>query len=152
MKRAHKTIAVVTDHVERLRFNTALAEMMALLNYIAKLAPDELGRFTAESFLLLLAPMAPYVTEEMWHALGHDTSIHLESWPKFDPELTREDSVTVVVQINGKVRDRIQVAPGTDEATVRDLALKSDAVIRNLDGKTPRKFIFVQDRMLSIVV
>ena len=152
LKRAHKTIAVVTDHVERLRFNTALAEMMALLNYIAKLAPDELGRFTAESFLLLLAPMAPYVTEEMWHALGHDTSIHLESWPKFDPELTREDSVTVVVQINGKVRDRIQVAPGTDEATVRDLALKSDAVIRNLDGKTPRKFIFVQDRMLSIVV
>ena len=152
LKCAHKTIAVVTDHVDRLRFNTALAEMMALLNYIAKLAPNELGRFTAESFLLLLAPMAPYVTEEMWHALGHDTSIHLESWPKFDPELAREDSVTVVVQINGKVRDRIQVAPGTDEATVRDLALKSDAVVRNLDGKTPRKFIFVQDRMLSIVV
>jgi leucyl-tRNA synthetase len=151
LKRAHKTIAIVTDHVERLRFNTALAEMMALLNYIAKLAPDELGRFTAESFLLLLAPMAPYVTEEMWHSLGHDSSIHLESWPKFDPELAREDSVTVVVQINGKVRDRIQVAPGTDEATVRDLALKSDAVIRNLDGKPPKKFIFIKDKMLSIV-
>ncbi|HYL58278.1 MAG TPA: class I tRNA ligase family protein, partial [Candidatus Acidoferrales bacterium] len=152
LKRAHKTIAVVTDHVERLRFNTALAELMAHLNYIAKLTPAELGRFAAESFLRLLAPMAPYVTEEMWRALGHDTSIHLESWPKFDPGLTREDAVTVVVQINGKVRDRIQVAPGTDEATVRDLALKSAAVVRNLDGKTPRKFIFVKDRMLSIVV
>jgi leucyl-tRNA synthetase len=152
LKRAHKTIAFVTDHVERLRFNTALAEMMAHLNYVAKLAPAELGRFAAESFLLLLAPMAPYVTEEMWRALGHDTSIHLESWPGFDPELTREESVTVVVQINGKVRDRILVAPGTDEATVRELALKSDAVVRNLDGKTPRKFIFVKDRMLSIVV
>ena len=77
------------------------------LNYLAKLKPEEMGRFTVESFILLLAPMAPHVTEEIWRALGHTTSVHLEPWPKFDPKLARDEMVTVVVQINGKVRDRL---------------------------------------------
>src|SRR5260370_40339615 len=78
-KRTHKTIQLVTDHIERLRFNTAIAAMMDYLNHIAKLKPNELGRFAAESFILLLAPMAPHVTEEIWLALGHTTSVHLEA-------------------------------------------------------------------------
>jgi leucyl-tRNA synthetase len=96
--------------------------------------------------------MAPYVTEEMWRALGHKNSVHLESWPKFDPNLARDETVTVVVQINGKVRDRLEVAIGTPEAEVRDLALKSEAVVRHLDGKTPQKIIYIPNKMLSIVV
>ncbi len=151
IKLAHQTIAKVTDHVERLRFNTGLAAMMAHLNHLAKLAPDQMNRFVVESYLVMLAAMAPYISEEIWRELGHDKSIHLESWPKFDAALTREDAVTVVVQINGKVRDRLQVATGASEEDVRDLALKSEAVIRNLDGKTPKKFIYVKDKMLSIV-
>jgi leucyl-tRNA synthetase len=122
------------------------------LNYLSKLKPQEMGRFAAETFVLMLASMAPHVTEEIWRALGHKSSVHLESWPKFDSNLARDETVTVVVQINGKVRDRLQVAAGTSEADVRDLALKSTAVQRHLDGKSPTKLIFIKDKMLSIVV
>jgi leucyl-tRNA synthetase len=151
LKRTHKTIAVVTDHTERLRFNTALAQLMDQLNYLTKLTPAEVGRFAAESFVVLLAPMAPYVTEEMWRALGHKNSVHLEEWPKFDAYLARDETATVVVQVNGKVRDRLEVAVGTPEEEIRDLALRSEAVTRHLAGKTPKKFIYVKDKMLSIV-
>ena len=151
IKRTHKTIATVTDHIERLRFNTALAAMMDQLNYLAKLKPEELGRFALENYLLMLAPMAPHITEEFWRALGHDQSIHLESWPKFDPALTREETVTVVVQINGKVRDRLQIAAGAPEAEITALALASDAVKRHLDGKPPKKVIYVPGKLVSIV-
>ncbi len=126
--------------------------MMDQLNYLAKLKPDELGRFALETYLVMLAPMAPHITEEFWRALGHNQSIHLESWPKFDPALTKEETVTVVVQINGKVRDRLQVEAGAPEADITALALASDAVKRHLDGKTPKKIIYVAGKMLSIVV
>jgi leucyl-tRNA synthetase len=151
IRRAHKAIRTVTEHVERLRFNTALAALMDLRNHLTKLKPEEMGRKIAETYVVLLAPMAPHITEELWRALGHDRSVHLESWPKYDPELTRDEVVTVVVQINGKVRDRFQVAAGADEDVVRDLAMKRDAVNRHLAGKTPKKFIYVRDKMLSIV-
>jgi leucyl-tRNA synthetase len=152
VKRAHKTIATVTDHVERLRFNTALAAMMDQLNYLARLKPEEMGREALEKYVVMLAPMAPHVCEEMWRALGHDNSIHLEPWPKFDPDLIKEETVTVVVQVNGKVRDRLQVAADAPEQQVRELALNSEAVKRHLDGKTPKKLIYVPNKMLSIVV
>ncbi len=151
LKRTHKTIQLVTDHIERLRFNTAIAAMMDHLNYVAKLKPEELGRFPAESFILLLAPMAPHVTEEIWRALGYKSSIHQEPWPKFDPKQVLDEMVTVVVQVNGKVRDRLEVPAGTSEADVRNLALNSEAVKRHLDGNPPKKFIFIKDKMLSIV-
>jgi leucyl-tRNA synthetase len=134
-----------------MRFNTALATMMDQLNYIAKLTPEELGRFAIESYILLLAPMAPFLGEEFWRELGHRKSIHLESWPLFDPELTRDETVTVVVQINGKVRDRLQVNADATEDEVRGMALKSDAVIKNLDGKSPKKVIYVPHKLVSIV-
>jgi len=152
IKRTHKTIQTVTDHIERLRFNTALAAMMDQLNYLAKLKPEELGRFALEAYIVMLAPMAPHITEEIWRALGHENSIHLESWPNFDPELTKEETVTVVVQINGKVRDRLQVEAGAPEAEVIAMALASDAVKRHLDGRQPKKVIYVPGKLVSIVV
>jgi len=152
LKRAHKTIATVTDHIERLRFNTALATLMDHLNYLAKLKPGELDRFSTETFVVMLAPMAPYVGEELWHAMGHDKSVHLESWPKFDPALVRDETVTIVIQISGKVRDRIEMPVGSPEDEVRERAMASEAVQRHLAGKTPKKFIYVQDKMLSIVI
>jgi len=151
LKRAHKTIRTVTDHFERLRFNTALAALMDQLNYLQKLAPEELGRFAVESYILLLTPMAPHITEEMWRALGHGKSVHLESWPKYDSELTRDDTVTVVVQVNGKVRDRLQLDAGTPEEEVRRIALDREAVSKHLAGKTPKKVIYVPDKLVSIV-
>ena len=151
LKRAHKTIRTVTDHIDRLRFNTALAALMDQLNYLQKLAPEELGRFAVESYVVLLAPMAPHITEEMWRALGHQESVHLETWPKYDPELTRDNTVTVVVQINGKVRDRLQVDAGTPEEEVRRIALDREAVSKHLGGKAPSKVIYVPDKLMSIV-
>src|SRR5216683_3325112 len=91
LKQMHKTIEKVTDHIERLRFNTALAALMDHLNYVTRLAPAEMGRAVAESFVVMLAPMAPHVSEEFWRALGHRTSVHLEPWPSFDPKLTRDE-------------------------------------------------------------
>ncbi|MFI5353796.1 MAG: class I tRNA ligase family protein, partial [Candidatus Binatales bacterium] len=151
LREVHKTIQVVTDYIDRLRFNTALAALMSQLNLIARLKPQELSRFAIESYVLMLAPMAPHVAEEIWCALGHQRSIHLESWPKYDPELAKDQMVTVVVQVNGKVRDRLQVGAGTAEEEVRALALSSEAVVRHLAGKPPRKVIYVPDKLLSIV-
>src|SRR5208282_1379365 len=151
LREVHKTIQVVTDHIDRLRFNTALAALMSQLNLIARLKPEELSRFAIESYVLMLAPMAPHVAEEMWQALGHQGSIHLESWPRYDPELAKDRMVTVVVQVNGKVRERLQVGAGTAEEEVRALALNSEAVVRHLAGKPPRKVIYVPDKLVSIV-
>jgi leucyl-tRNA synthetase len=151
LRRAHKTILTVTDHIERMRFNTALAALMDQLNYLQKLAPEEIGRFALETYVLMLAPMAPHITEELWRALGHENSIHLEAWPKYDPELTRDEMVTVVVQVNGKVRERLQVEAGTAENAVRTMALGSEAVRKHLDGKPPKKIIYVPNKLVSIV-
>ncbi|MGA8056866.1 MAG: class I tRNA ligase family protein, partial [Candidatus Binataceae bacterium] len=104
-----------------------------------------------ESYVVMLAPMAPHIAEELWRALGHTTSIHLEPWPKFSEDLARDEMVTVVVQVNGKVRDRLQVGAGTPEEEVRGMALRSEAVARHLDGKQPKKIIYVPDKLVSIV-
>jgi len=152
LRRTHKTIRTVTEHIERMRFNTALAAMMDHLNHLARLKPEEMNRFVVESYVVMLAAMAPHVCEEFWRALGHSDSVHLQSWPRFEEAMTREETVTVVVQVNGKVRDRLQVSAGTPESEVRELALASEAVKRHLGGKPPKKFIFVADKMLSIVV
>ena len=148
----HKTIRIVTDHMERMRFNTGFAAMMEQLNHIAKLKPEEVGRFGFESYVVMLAPMAPHIAEELWRALGHTGSIHLESWPQFSEELARDEQVTVVVQVNGKVRERLQVSAGTSEDEVRALALGSESVVRHIGDKPPKKIIYVPDKLLSIVV
>jgi len=150
-RRAHKTIKTVTDHIERLRFNTALATLMDQLNYLTKLATAAAGRFAFEPYVVMLAPMAPHIAEELWRALGHTASDRLEPWPKFSEDLARDEMVTVVVQVNGKVRDRLQVGAGAPEEEVRGMALRSEAVARHLDGKQPKKIIYVPDKLVSIV-
>ncbi|HEY2664026.1 MAG TPA: leucine--tRNA ligase, partial [Candidatus Binataceae bacterium] len=108
-RKIHQTIRTVTDHVDRMRFNTALAALMEQLNYLARLKPEEIGSFGIESYVLMLAPMAPHIAEEFWRALGHAESIHREAWPSFDANLARDEVVTVVVQVNGKLRDKLEV-------------------------------------------
>jgi leucyl-tRNA synthetase len=102
--------------------------------------------------LKLLAPMAPYITEEQWHRLGHDTSIHKELWPEFDAELAAEQEVTMVIQVNGKVRDTVSVAPDIAEAEMKDLALSSDKIRPYLDGGEPTKIIIKPPKLISLVV
>jgi leucyl-tRNA synthetase len=148
----HKTIRAATEQIEALRFNTAIAAMMEALNHLQKLPPTALDRHTIESYLLLLAPMAPHMTEEIWHALGRERSIHTESWPAYDPALARDELVTIVAQVNGKVRDKFDVAAGSSEQSVRELAFASANVQRHVEGRAVRKVVYVKDKLLNIVV
>jgi leucyl-tRNA synthetase len=110
-------------------------------------------RSAVETLTLLLCPMAPFITEEVWqYVLGHTESVHLQVWPTHSDALAAERRVTIVVQVNGRVRDRVQAASGAAEHSLRELALGSAKVQRRLDGKEIRRIIVVPDRLVNIVV
>jgi leucyl-tRNA synthetase len=105
-----------------------------------------------ETFLKLLSPFAPHLTEELWEKFGHTTSIFNESWPTFDPLLVVDDVIQMGVQVNGKVRGTISIAPGADESTVKELAYSEPNVMKWLEGKEVMKIIYVPGRIFNIVV
>jgi leucyl-tRNA synthetase len=105
-----------------------------------------------EPFVLLLAPFAPHIAEELWQRLGHNESLACQPWPRYDEELAKERQVELAVQVNGKVRDRIVVPAEWDEEQTKGLALAGEKVIAALAGKTPKKVIVVKGRLVSIVV
>ncbi len=153
----HQTIRKVTGDLERLRFNTMVAALMELSNYLAK--TREAGHVTGsawneaiDSLLLLLAPTAPHIAEELWQRTGHDYSIHNQSWPNWDEELAKEDEITLVVQVNGKLRDRINVPASIIEAEAQQVALESQRVQSYLEGKEILKKIYVPGKLVNIVV
>ena len=145
-----ETVRGVTEDLDALRFNTAIAKLMIFLRDGAKDAP--LTRDSVETLLKLLAPLAPHLAEELWERLGHAESIAHAPWPVADPALLAAATITLAVQVNGKRRDEIQVPAGADEAAVRAAALASENVRRHLGGKQPRKVIVVPGRLVSIVV
>jgi leucyl-tRNA synthetase len=144
------TIQGVTEDIEALRFNTAIAKLMVLVRDVARDAP--LPRETAEALVKLLAPFAPHVAEELWEKLGHRESIAYAPWPDADPALLAAEVVTLPVQVNGKRRDEITVPVGADEASVRAAALAAENVRRHLGGREPRKVIIVPGRLVNVVV
>ena len=145
-----ETIHGVTEDLEALRFNTAIAKLMVFVRDATKEGP--LPRATGEAFLKLLAPLAPHLVEELWQKLGHADSIAHAAWPVADAALLEAQTVTLAVQINGKRRDEIQVPAGADEAAVRTAALAADNVQRHLAGQTPRKVIVVPGRLVNLVL
>jgi leucyl-tRNA synthetase len=152
----HRTIKKATDDIERFHFNTMLASLMELTNYLGKAL--EAGRAEAsayrdaiDSLLLLLAPTTPHLAEELWTRLGHPYSIHNQPWPQYDPELAREEEVTLVIQVNGKLRDRVSVSASIPEAEARELALSRERVQAHLLGKTVAQVIFVPGRLVNVV-
>ncbi|HEU5367964.1 MAG TPA: class I tRNA ligase family protein, partial [Ktedonobacterales bacterium] len=152
----HKFIKRITAHYEELHFNTALAGLMELTNALMKARETEAVRTAEyrqaiEALLLLLAPLAPHITEELWHSFGYTESIHTQPWPSYDEALTRDEIVTVVVQINGKLRDKLEVAADASEDEVRALALASERVQKLLAGKAPRKVIYVPGKLINLV-
>lgn len=149
MRELHKTIQKVTEDVERIRYNTAIAQMMTLLNEAGK-APRKY-RKVADTLVRLLSPFAPHIGEELWSMLGNGSSVTSAAWPSFDPAMCVDAEVEVAVQINGKVRGTVQVAAGTDPEELRRLALANENVVRNLEGKTVRKVIVVGNRVVNIV-
>ena len=153
----HKTIKRVTEDLSNFRFNTALAALMECNNALIKqqnepVAHSAAFRDTLETMMQLLAPMAPHITEELWHLTGHSSSIHLTDWPGYDEALTHDETFTLVVQVDGKVRERIEVPTGISEAEVRQLVLYNPRVASFIGDATVRNIIYVPGRLVNIVV
>lgn len=143
----HKVIDGVRGDMDGIRFNTAIAKLIQLTNGLTGLSATP--REVAEPLVLMVAPFAPHVAEELWRKLGHDTSLTYADFPTADPALLVAETVTYPVQVNGKVRGRIEVPADASEETVRATAL--DAVAAALAGKEPRKVIVVPGRLVSVV-
>lgn len=146
----HQTVKKVTNDYDNLRFNTAIAQMMVFVNEVYK--NPELPKEYLEGFLKLLNPIAPHLTEELWEKLGHAQTITYEPWPTYDDSKTVENLVTIVVQINGKIRDKIEVAMNTSNEEVQAIALASTKVQSALANQTPKKIIVVPNKLVSIVI
>ncbi len=148
----HRAIAAVTDDVEHLRFNRAVAQIYTLAGMIdAKAAPAD-RREALESLVLLFAPMMPHLAESCWQALGHATLVVDAPWPKADPALVRSDTLTIAVQVNGKRRGEITIPAEASEDSVKAAAMADDGVLRSLEGKAPKRIIVVPKRIVNIVV
>ena len=155
-RRLHQTLARVTRDFDTFEFNTVVSGLMELLNEMYK-AREQGAAGTAEwkealdIYLRMMAPVAPHVAEELWARLGKSYSIHQQSWPTVDQEAAKEEEITLVVQVNGKVRDRIVVPVDISEAQAKELALASEIVQKHLEGKPPRKVILVPGKLVNIV-
>ena len=146
----HRTVREVTQDIERLSFNTAIAKMMEFTNFFLK--ADRRPRQAMETFVLILSPFAPHLGEELWRLLGHSQTLAYEPWPTYDESLIKEDTVEVPVQINGKVRGRVRVATEADEAIHEAAALADPKIAAQLAGKTLVKKIILPGRMINFVV
>jgi leucyl-tRNA synthetase len=146
----HKTIAAVTRDTESLSFNTAIARMMEFVNFFTKEAVRP--RSVVEPFVLILAPYAPHIAEELWRALGHEQSLSHEPWPAFDEQLLIEETVEVPVQVNGKVRARVTVARDVAPEELEATARAEPRIVDLLDGKQIRKTIVIPGRLVNFVV
>ncbi len=149
-KALHKTIKKVTSDIEAMKFNTAIAAMMALLNDIV--SEGGCDKETLKTFTLLLCPFAPHIAEEMWATLGGEGLASLADWPKYDEAKCVEDTVTVAISVLGKFQATVTVPAGADEATVLAEALKIEKVKARIEGKDLFKKIFIQDKMLNLLV
>jgi leucyl-tRNA synthetase len=154
---AHQTIQRYERDADAFSFNTVVSAMMEFTNTLFKARDAGLvgtpeWAEAIDILVRLLAPIAPHMAEELWERMGCDYSIHQQRWPRFDAAAAKEDEITIPVQINGKVRDRVTVAAETDDEAIKSAALSADNVRKFLDGKTPKQVIYVKGRMVSVVV
>lgn len=159
VKKTHETIKKVTKDIEdRFHFNTAISSIMELVNTLYGVEPDKspqkiaVMRFAMESVTLLLSPIVPHFAEELWNALGFETSILLASWPSYREDALVKDEFLIVVQVNGKLRSRFNVDADADDDTIKEMALSDERVQKFIDGKPVRKVIVVKKKLVNIVV
>jgi leucyl-tRNA synthetase len=150
MRLLHQTIAKVTDDLEGMRFNTAIAAMMEYTNHLTRL--EVRPRAVIEPFVLILAPFAPHIAEELWQALGHTATLAYEPWPAADPAQLKADTIEVPVQVNGKLRARIVVPADSDEPALEAAARADEKVQAHLIGKTIKKVVVVKGKLVNFVV
>ncbi|MEK9134758.1 MAG: leucine--tRNA ligase [Patescibacteria group bacterium] len=142
----HQTIKKVTEDIESLNYNTAISALMILVNQ-----SDQITKNSFEILLKLLAPFAPHIAEELWSNLGNKNSIFEESWPKYDEKLMQEDKINLIIQINGKFRDKIEVEAEISEGEVKKLTLNREKVKQWVAGKEIKKIIFIKNKLINIV-
>ena len=160
-RKTHQTIQKETNYLDTdFHFNTAISGVMELVNSLhtltaedaAERAGNAIVREAVDNILMLLAPMVPHFCEELWELTGHTEPLHNAPWPSFDPEAAKEDELTIVVQVNGKVRGRLTVAPGIDEDELKKLAHSDEKVVKFIAGKEIRKTIVIKNKLINIVV
>jgi len=149
-KIVHQTIKKVTEDIENLRYNTAISALMILANEMEK--SSEIQNTNYKILLLLLAPFAPYIAEELWQELGNKNSIHGQKWPEYDSKLIKEEIIMLVIQINGKVRDKIEAEAGISQKEAERLTLSQEKVKQWILGKKVRKIIFIPNKLINIVI
>ena len=145
----HKTVKKVTEDIEALRFNTAISQLMIFVNEAYK--AETLPRKAMENFAQMLSPFVPHIAEELWERLGHTDTITYVPWPEYDPALTVDEEVEIVLQVNGKIVDRVRIARDTDEEGMRELALENEKVKAQTAGKTVRRIIAVPGKLVNVV-
>ncbi len=153
----HKTIKKVTSDMEQFKFNTMLSAMMEMTNMLTKtqrssLCSTPLWHQAIDTLLMLLAPVAPFMAEELWQLRGYKISVHLQPWPQYDPEAIVETEVTIPVQINGKLRDTISITAGSSQEEVVDAAMDQERIRDFIGGEEIVKVIYVPDKLLNLVV
>jgi leucyl-tRNA synthetase len=146
----HQTIKKVGDDIETFGFNTAISQMMIFINHLSK--QNVRPRAVVEKFVLILAPFAPHIAEELLEKLGHKESLTYEVWPEYDKELVKEKEIELAVQVNGKIKDRIIVSADADEEQIKQKALAGEKVKKALGEKKPKKIIVIKSRLVNIVV
>lgn len=156
-RKTHQTIRKMTTAIETFSFNTAVAAIMEFRNTIlearkAQMVSMEAWAEAVDSLLLVLCPIAPYITEELWEQRGRPYSIHQQAWPKWDEEVAKEDTITIVLQVNGKVRDKLEIPANTSMEDIQTIALMSERVREFLNGKEPHKVIVVPGKLVNVVV
>lgn len=156
---AHKTVKKVTADIESDKFNTAVSSMMEAVNAYYKLkdgAPidkSDAWKFAIESLLQVLSPFAPHITEELWQQMGYETTIHIDTWPAWDDAyLGAGDTMTVIVQVNGKLRAKLSVAAAVSDDEIKQLAMSEPNVTKFLENKEPTKVIYIPGRLVNIVI
>ncbi|MCD6393618.1 MAG: leucine--tRNA ligase [Planctomycetes bacterium] len=146
----HQTIKKVGSDIESIAFNTAISQMMIFVNHLGR--QNVRPKDAIEKFVLILAPFAPHIAEELWRRLGHTDTLTYEPWPQYDPELIKEKEVELAVQVLGKIKDKIVVAADASEDQIKEKALASQPVQTAMSGKQPKKIIVIKSRLVNIVV
>ena len=145
----HQTIRKVTQDIENFRFNTAISQMMIFINHISRL--ESKPKKTVETFVLILAPFAPHIAEELWQRLGNKNTLVYEKWPKFDENIAKEKEIELAVQVLGKIKDKIIVSADADEEQIKQKALACTKVASAIEGKQIKKVIVIKSRLVNIV-
>ena len=149
----HQTVRKVTNDVEELGFNTAISSMMVFSNHLASLkAPGGVPEEALVKLTLCVSPFAPHLAEEIWSMLGNEATLAYETWPTYDEKMCEVKSVTMGVQVNGKVKGEIEIPKDADEAMARELALGNEKVAKFIEGKEIKKFVYVPGRIVNLVI